>query len=362
MAFYANAPLPDTNARQVAQTIRMPSTALLTIDSEDRYTDYASARASVSSPYNFTISKTESLMPGFMTRVGVSEVNFPWAIPNINLKSRTMNCSISRNGDTLINFVIALPIGFYTPSQLAAAVQANVIFNSPTSTAFTMTYGQPLAAGKYGAVGITPIFQYATNLGTDVISFSPMLPNSAAYPYSAQSKQLFDVLGFTNAQFIFPPPVPPAPPVLGLASGAGVFTFCQSIRYVDIVCNQLTNSQAQKDQTSQPVARDMLCRIYLGNGAGDGQSTVSPSVAGFCPPGCEPTTIYRNYTTPKQIQWIPNQNIPGFLQFQVYDDAGDLLDTSLVFPGTVGSPDIFQPGYTTGQFLDWSMTMLVSEN
>ena len=58
MAFYANAPLPDTNARQVAQTIRMPSTALLTIDSEDRYTDYAQARASQSSPYNFTISKS----------------------------------------------------------------------------------------------------------------------------------------------------------------------------------------------------------------------------------------------------------------------------------------------------------------
>ena len=355
MAFYANAPLPDVNARQGAQTIRMPSTALLTIDSEDRYNGYTQSRASLTSPYNFKISKNESLMPGFMTRIGISEVNFPWSIPNINLKSRQMNCSISRSGDTLINFVITLPIGFYTPSQLAAAVQANVIFNSPTSNAFTMTYGQPLGAGIAGAVGIAPVFQYATNLGTDVISFTPMFPNSAEYPYSDQAKQLFDVLGFTTAQYIFPPGV------LGLAAGSGVFTYCQSIRYVDIVCNQLTNSQAQKDQTSQTIARDMLCRLYLGSGAGDGQSTVSPSVAGFCPPGCAPTTLYRNFSMPKQIQWIPNQNIPGFLQFQVYDDAGDLLDTSLTFPGGLGQP-VYVAGYTSGQFLDWSMTMLVSEN
>jgi hypothetical protein len=54
---------------------------------------------------------------------------------------------------------------------------------------------------------------------------------------------------------------------------------------------------------------------------------------------------------PKQIQWIPNQNIPGFLQFQVYDDTGDLLDNSLIVPNTG----------LASQFLDWSMTMLVSE-
>jgi hypothetical protein len=59
---------------------------------------------------------------------------------------------------------------------------------------------------------------------------------------------------------------------------------------------------------------------------------------------------------PKQIQWIPNQNIPGFLQFQVYDDNGDLLDEAI--SETVD--DIFRlrgAGAT-----DWSMTLLVSEN
>jgi hypothetical protein len=101
----------------------------------------------------------------------------------------------------------------------------------------------------------------------------------------------------------------------------------------------------------------MLCRIYVG-GAPSVQSTVpSTDVAGagmpvtFSPPGCAPTTIYRNFTEAKQIQWIPNQNIPGYLQFTVYDDTGALLDESLVtgVPGEIGT------------YSDWSMTMLVSE-
>jgi hypothetical protein len=99
----------------------------------------------------------------------------------------------------------------------------------------------------------------------------------------------------------------------------------------------------------------MLCRIYLGAGSGDSQSTVEPSDPTFCPPGCAPMVIYRNFTMPKQIQWIPNQNIPGFLQFQVYDDAGDLLDNSLFNSSIVSAL-----GFPY-QLADWSMTMLVSE-
>ena len=336
MAFYSNAPLPDTNARQVAQTIRMPSTALLTIDSEDRYVDYAQARATPTSPYNFAISKNESLMPGFMTRIGISEVVFPWAIPNINAKTSQIQINYQAAGapDPSSAIVSLLP-GFLTPSELAAALQADIRVLNGALSSFTMTYG--------GSTNC--IFVYSSgNLNTSV-SFSPMTPNSIAYPYSAQSKQLFDILGFTNANTVM------------ITQGSpknGAPTFCQAIRYVDIVCNQLTNSQAQKDQTSQPVARDMLCRVYLGDGGGTGQSTIAPGDALFCPPGCAPMTIYRNFATPKQIQWIPNQNIPGFLQFQVYDDTGDLLDNSLPASNVITN-------YTAAT-LDWSMTMLVSEN
>lgn len=347
-AFYANAPLPDTNARQATQTIRPSSTALLTIDSEDRYTDYIQARAISTSPYNFSITKSESLMPGFITRLGISEVVFPWSIPNINLKTQTINF-VYNIGAGEVPATLTLAVGFYTPTQLASILEADI--SGAGATGFTMTYGSSYVdiSNTVLVAFDAPYFSYSMADPTHTIRFLPQTYNSSSYPYPPQTKQLFDVLGFTsvNSQ--------------NLAQGAGGFTLCQAIRYVDIVCNQLTNSQAQKDQTSQTIARNMLCRVYLGDGGAGGQSTIAPSSPSFCPPGCAPTVIYRNFTVPKQIQWIPNQNIPGFLQFQVYDDAGDLLDNSLGFSGATGGIIAPIPGDIQSQALDWSLTMLVSE-
>jgi len=347
MAFYANAPLPDTNARQSAITIRPSSTALLTIDSEDRHKDYVEARDTPSSPYNFSITKRESLMPGFMTRIGVSELCFPWTIPNINVKTSTIGIQYQIGAAAPVVEAFAVDIGFYTPALLAQYIQEFITTSTPLA-GFTMDYGIPAIGGPGTFPQNQPVFRYDAGAG-NLVGFFPLAPNSVAagplpaYPYPATTKQLFDLMGFTNLN-------------VGLqASGVGGYTLCQAIRYVDIICNQLTNSQSQKDQTSQTIARDMLCRLYLGSGSGDSQSTIEPSNPAFCPPGCAPFVIYRNFTMPKQIQWIPNQNIPGYLQFQVYDDAGDLLDNSLLteyLAAIVGIPN---------QYSDWSMTMLVSE-
>jgi hypothetical protein len=192
-----------------------------------------------------------------------------------------------------------------------------------------MTYGSSIVS-----LGNFPSFSYATgDINTD-IAFSPLPYNTSAYPYPSTTKQLFDLLGFGYINEI---PAPFAFP--------NKLTFCQAFRYVDIVCPQLTYNQALKDTMSQNVARDSLCRIYLGDANLPGN--VDCSTAQFCPPGCAPFTIYRNFTSPKQIQWLGNQPIPGKLEFQVYDDTGALLSE------IVG---------TDGEYLDWSMSLLVSEN
>ena len=332
--FYANQPPPDVNARQAAMTIRQPSTALLTIDSEDRYQNYETSRAAPTSPYNFSIVKRESLMPGFITRIGVSEITFPWCIPNINVKTAQIQFEYQIGAAPPVLSTFQLPYGFYTPNSLATAIQVYIRANTPIVT-FTMTYGGLVYPNNLGQT----YFSYASGTVGTTVAFLPLPYTTAAYPYPKETKQLFDLLGLTGNNAILQ------------VAATGGYTLCQAIRYVDIVCTQLTNSQAQKDQTSQHIARDMLCRMYLGNGSGDGQSTVEPTNAAFCPPGCAPMILYRNFTMPKQIQWIPNQNIPGFLQFQVFDDSGDLLDNSV----SVATP------YGPAQRLDWSMSMLVSE-
>lgn len=339
-AFYANAPLPDTNARQFTQTIRPSSTALLTIDSEDRYKDYVQAQNNPTSPYNFVISKNESLMPGFMTRLGVSEVVFPWTIPNINRKTDRIFFSYSISGAAAVQVAIVLPFGFYTPNQLAMAIE-NFVRSSTPLTTFLFDYGLENAGNQ---LNIPAFFYQGDEADPSItqVSFQPLPYNDPGYPFPPTTKQLFDLLGFTdkNTQLAY--------------TSSGSYTLCQAIRYVDIVCNQLTNSQAQKDQTSQTIARDMLCRLYVGSAPGI-QSTIQAASDNFCPPGCAPTVLYSNYTAPKQIQWIPNQNIPGFLQFQVFDDTGDLLDNSVTAPISRFTFDF------SAAVSDWSMTMLVSE-
>jgi hypothetical protein len=330
------------NARQVAQTIRPPSTSLLTIDSEDRYTDYNASRGDAagnysSTPYNFSISKNESLMNGFLTRCGITEICFPWVIPNINVKTNSIQFAYQDGSNIPVVTSISLEYGFYTPHSLAQALVAEITQIDPLLSAFTMEYGNT-GMSNYGD---EPLFTYASNNGTGV-AFLPWVYNTAPYPFSSNTKQLFDLLGFSNNNAL-----------LTTTNNIGNYTLCQCTRYIDIVCNQLTNNQALKDQTSQSISRDMLCRIYLGDGGGTGQSTIAPSDASFCPPGCAPMTIYRNFATPKQIQWIPNQPIPGYLAFQVFDQDGNPLDESVT---------IAQGGSGHNQSVDWSMTLQVSEN
>jgi len=320
--------MPHYTASDPATTVRPSSTSLFVVDSEDRFPDYNTSRGATStsaniSPYSFTISRAESLMNGFASRLGVTEINFPWGIPNINVKTKGMSFTYD-DGRGPTTLPITLTTGFYTPAELATAIQSLV---TPAVPTFTIAYG----------VNNNPAFSYATG-GTTTIGFNALAYNSAAYPWPTQTKQLFDLLGFTEANAAL------------TTTGAGSFTFCQSIRYVDIVSPTLVYNQANRDTMSQNVSRNALCRIYLGDGGGSAQSSVSPSDPFYCPPGCAPLTIYRNFTQPKQIQWLGNQPIPGNLQFTVYDDTGAPLT------------EILTGGALQGEFLDWSMTILISEN
>jgi hypothetical protein len=59
--------------------------------------------------------------------------------------------------------------------------------------------------------------------------------------------------------------------------------------------------------------------------------------------------VYRNFSQPKQIQWLPNQPVQSSLQFDLFDDMGNPLSDSL-------------PSYVADNRTNWSFTILVSEN
>jgi len=331
---------------QRAQTVRQSSTALLTIDSADRFKDQPDRRGILSwspldnipqplnySAYNFTIIKNESLMNGFFTRLAVTEVVFPWNLSNINVQTSKISVIVD-NAGVVTSYVITLETGFYTPSQLADALEAQ-IEDLPGLSGFTM---------EYSPKPYTNQFIYETNSNSVDIAFAPLSYGGSVYNSNAQILQLFDLLGFVDSRNTVTQP-----------AGSGVPTLCQFTRYIDIVCPQLSYNQSLKDTSSQRTVRDALCRLYLGDA--DDTNTKQPDDPDYSPPGCAPTVIYRNFSTPKQIQWSPNQPVPGYLTFQVYDDNGVLLSQSGSYAADPGSSI-----ETTNPGIDWSMSMLVTEN
>lgn len=310
-----------------AVTVRPSSSALFCIDSADRYASYNARALAPTTPYTFSISKNESLLNGFFKRIALTEVVFPYYIPNIN--SKTDQIQVSINGGGLITLTLAAQ-GFLTPQQIAGNLEAQLIANG--LAAATVDYNQG-------------VFVFETNT-VDTIAFAR--GNYGGLGARINEFQLYDLLNLSG------------PGANGLQTAATTIvsgvTRCRYTEYIDIVCSQLTYNQELKDGSSDPIVRDMVARIYLE----DESSNLVPIYQTAAPagpvmpydtvlPGTYPFTVYRKFTMPKQILWDKAQPL-GNLTFEVYDDKGQILSSHL---GSV-YPDSTMP--------DWRVTLLVSEN
>lgn len=361
------APGTALNQQNIGQTIRPSSTALLTIDSEDRFANYIEKRNAIYgganySPYDFTITKNQAIMNGFFTRLAVSEISFPWVIPNINVRTASIKIVYQVGAGNPTTFTLLpsskftsgglngeylLPVGFYRPSALASRLSTIMTY----VCGFTVNVSYGFDVNSTGPLTTTnqPVFQFRTTNVANKIAFLPMDYNSSNYPYPSTTRQLYDLLGMDEYNVFLQPNQYTNP------------TFCQAIKYIDIVCPQLVYNQSLKDASSSTIVQDSLCRLYLANADnGSNQILTSTDISGsstsiFSPPGTVPTTLYRNFNTPKYIAWIPNQPVSGQLHFQIYDDQGQVLDPDLLFENGYESSAPPTP-------MDWTMTLLVSEN
>lgn len=311
-----------------AITVRPSSSANFPIDSADRYASYNARAGAPTGPYTFSISKSESLLNGFFKRIALTEMVFPYFIPNIN--SRTDTILVSDNGGALTP--VTIPVGgFYSPAGIAAQLQAQLIILT-ANAGLTVTYANG-------------VFTFATN-NADTLGFAR--GNFGGLGARLNQFQLYDLLNLSG------------PGVNGRTADLSTITTgvtrCRYTEYVDIVCAQLTYNQDLKDGSSDPIVRDMIARIYIE----DETSPIIPVYQTAAPagpvmtqdiaiPGTYPFTIYRKFTMPKQIKWENTQPL-GNLTFEVYDDKGEILSAHL---GAV-YPDSTMP--------DWRMTLLVSEN
>lgn len=311
-----------------AVTVRPSSTALFGVDSSDRYASFNARAAAPTTPYTFSITKNESLLNGFFKRIALTEVVFPYYIPNINAK--TSQILFSDNGGGLATLAISV-LGFYSPSELAAALEGELQL-ATGNLALTVVYSQ----GRFIIDTNTP----------DTLGFAR--GNFGGLGAKLNEFQLYDLLNLSGSG------------VNGRTSDVAQtvtgITRCRYTEYIDIVSPQLTYNQELKDGSTDPIVRDSLCRIYLE----DETSPIVPVYQTAAPagpvmtsdiaiPGTYPFTVYRKFTMPKQIMWNNTQPL-GNLTFEIYDDKGQILSNHL----GAQFPDATMP--------DWRVSLLFSEN
>lgn len=266
------------------QTIRVPSTANLMLDSADRdETRFPNAN-------DFQITRTNSILNGFFTRIGTTEVVLEYKAANIStdLSNNSLTIDLSGTVAGTISTSAIITSGSYTAAELLNAVAA----------ALTDISGSwSVAAVLGGGASIEPAADVYVSLGGPVA----------------------DALAIATTPLL----VGPTGDLPGLFSEITAVDL-RPFRYVDFVSQQLTYNQDLKDSTTAPFVRDVLCRWYM---AWDQPPQLDqygfPILMGYTP-----FTLRRTFSPPKQIRWDNIQPI-GNLAFQVYSDQNVLAPWGL---------------------------------
>jgi hypothetical protein len=265
------------------------------IDSDDR-------DANFSSPWDFQITKRESILNGFFTRIATTEVCLDWCDPNISseLKNNTIVFDISGTGANTYKGLQTVTVNtdFYTIENIVDEVVAQL-----------------------DAVS-----------GTTGVDFSVSQINGSVFIDASGGDFTVQAGKLQNQLDLFNQPD-------GNSIQVGNCADIRPYRYIDFVSTDLTYAQYLKDSSTAKYPRDVLCRWYF---AEDSQENLDgygfPILQGY-----KTFCRRRIFNPPKYIRW--DNNLPiGNMKFMVYDDTG----TELAFYNTTGS--------------SWLMTLQVSEN
>lgn len=305
------------NSKDGGVSIRNPSTANFLIDSEDRVNFPGSTTAG-----NFTISKTNSLLNGFFTRLGVSEFVLDWNIPNVydlsGASRVAASVTVAVTGQS--TYTVTVPIGNYNVAQVLN--QIVIALNAVASPA---------------------VFSIVQTANTNLVSLSSTVSFNFTTA-NASTSSLVNRLGFTIGSTA-------TTQTLSIISSPsyGVPNL-RTVRYLDVVCTQLTYNQDLKDTSTSKDTQDILTRYYFANE----DVFVTPDQYGFpIYPEYNWFVNRRAFPFPKQIKWDPTQPV-GQVQFQVF--------AKYFFSAPEANNAYYANDYSivNGPF-NWQMTLLVSE-
>jgi hypothetical protein len=314
--------------------IRMPSTALLCVDSADgtRYNAQGYVTGD-NKPSDIYINKQAPLMFGYMTRISLTEVNLNWSTPNVNERNNTLTFRVADASGTVTDparikgtFRIAIPEMFRLPG------------NDTGGAAGSISQIVQTTLNNFTISGFTNIFdvRFFPQFSQFVIGISGANPASGVLFLSILPPgQSYDITSVSPANTFTGKVDDDLTYMMGLTPRAdtqnyftdtilGSYASCQYTPYVDIISTILTKNQNVRDNDSSlRNGSAKLARVYLSQPGVNNQFDIDEDgVINTCNiVGVRPFTIHREFENPKVISWNTTENV-DIVDLRVVDRLG----------------------------------------
>jgi len=359
----------STDAQAVETKVaRNPATQYLVINSRDR-NQTSSTGVYVRQPWNqFRLQRPQNIMQTYATRMLVSEINFPFYVPNVNNLNNTFWIgALSVLTEAFTIYECVLSVGYYGFGTLVGTNNLVTAINALLSQApgVVTQYGviNPINGGA-GAIQFPPTFQLLNDysfqwvanpngFGVFSLYFYPPnltntnIPSEATYYNSAG---FLNLIGMDYST------------VIGGLIGVGTYgnpTTLQYTQYIDIVSDKLHQYSTNRDGSSDNFFnRNLLCRLYISDEASNiVQGGTQANPIQFVPGVTGSLIIHRQFKNPKAVMWNKEASV-DWLDIAVYDQYGNLLpDAFASFPA--GFTNIPRENLA---YPDFQVSLLASEN
>ena len=344
----------DMRMATSATTARHPANQYLLLDSADRLPITKSAITSTPTvtvngvtlqPWNdFQMQRPQSLMEAFAKRIAVSEIRFPYFIPNVNSYNNGFSITTLNASGTAVTTMITIPIGFYTPTSLVSTVQAILTTNSSGGVfADPITFSYNPATSQYSLVmdtntgGINSIVLGYSNTQTS----STWLSN---YDNWQSQANFFNLVGwpftFSNLRLFFTA-YGSSNPLTGSPSET-LYT-----EFIDITSSKAHEFTNLRDGNSGNTSTVSICRLYVNDNVNINES---PWI------GQSPVVLHRQFKNPKYIRWNAEAVI-SWLDIQVRDSFGNLVPLPPAITLPTNPASVYADTYP-----DFCITLLASED
>lgn len=339
-------------SKQITPYLNVPlSTALFTISTADgiRNDPTTGYQIVAQNPYDINIYKNQQLFSGAVERIALTEINMPWNIPNVNDYNNVLFLRYTGPG-AYADASIVVPVGFYTPTALASAIQNLLNYG----IAVLPPGPAPPLVGTFGITNWTCVWSADTNQFTltmiaPTVPPAPSLVGFSILPKLGQPKgssngflrssTLAEMMGFNSASSTYARQV--------ISSWATMLY----TTYVDIVSSVLCKHQDVRDtSTSYYTGNNILARVYI---APDRYYSVSDTTI----IGVKPFQLHYEFPVPKEIQWEPTEFLPS-CNIKLQDDKGNAL---YYLPTAPTSDTIAGSPLVCGNTAFVQMSMLISE-